>query len=93
MLNFSEKSQTLVTPPAYMSYFVTKHHELEVEASDRESRRIAALSAKMRERAERFQDARLRTNGRDEAALAAQIAEKEEAKRALAASKVAEGWL
>ncbi len=74
-----------------MSYFVSKHHELEVEASDRESRRIAAFSAKMRERAERFQDARVRTTGRDDAALAAQVAEKEDARRAIAAEKLAEG--
>lgn len=52
------------------------HHELEVEAAERDARRIEALRQRRHERVDRFLDARTRTVGLDVAGIEAQIEEK-----------------
>ncbi len=71
--------------------FTAGHHHLEVERSEREARRIAALGAQQRARAAHFQNGRARDSGRDEAALARQMEDKAEAARKAAAERAAEG--
>lgn len=61
---------------------IVAHHELEVEAAERDARRIEALRARREGRVERFLDARQRTVGLDIAGIEAQIEEKKRAEEA-----------